>query len=72
MNSLVLAPVKEICRRDKRQVKEGNIDNCLMDAVSVQVPRQFQAKQRSPVKLFEPMLDGFEIDFGSARMGANE
>lgn len=70
--SRIRAPFKENSQRDLLRVKGGITDYCVIGKIDVQSLRQFQSSHRSPAKLFKPVPDGFEIDFGRKVLPAGE
>lgn len=44
----------------------------MIDEIDVQALRQLQSSHRSPAKLFKPVPDGFEIDFGRKVLPAGD
>jgi hypothetical protein len=45
---------------------------CVIGEIDVQALRQFQSTHRSPAKLFKPVPDGFELDFGRKALQAGD
>lgn len=59
-------------KRDALSIKGGVTDYFAIGEIDVQALRQFQSSYRSPGKPFEPVADGFEIDFGRKVLPAGE
>jgi hypothetical protein len=56
-------------------VNHGTTDYCVIGAIDVQTPRQFQSIYRSlakPLKLHKRAPDGFDIDFGGKLLSAGD
>ena len=71
-DSHIRAPFKDSWKRDVLRVKGGVTDYCVIGGIDVQALRQFQSSHRSLGKLFKPVPDGFEIDFGRKVLPAGE
>ena len=68
----ISVPLKESGQHDLLRVKGGITEQCLIGEIDVQVLRQFQSSYRSPAKPFNPVPDGFEINFGRKVLPAGE
>lgn len=71
-DSRIRAPYKDRWKRDLLRLKGGTHDYCITGEIDVLALRRFQSSHRSPDKLFKPVPDGFEIDFGRKVLPAGE
>lgn len=71
-DSRIRTAFKDGRKHDMLRVKGGVTDYCVIGEIDIQALRQFQSSHRSPGKPFNPVPDGFEIDFGRKVLPAGE